>query len=55
MRGSRRRDYLRQQADIIAYIQARNRVAAKSHRKAALVKLKQLRINLATLRCCQLE
>ena len=55
MRGSHRRDYLHQQAEILAYVQARNSAAAASHRKAAMAKLKQLRINFATLRCCQLE
>lgn len=55
MRGSHRQNYLQRQAEILAYVQARNRAAAESHRKAAMAKLKQLRINLATLRCCQLE
>jgi hypothetical protein len=55
MRGSHRQDYLHRQAEILAYAQARNRTAAESHRKAAVAKLKQLRINLAALRCCQLE
>ena len=55
MDGPRRQEYLRRQAEMIAYTQARNRTAAESHRKSALSRLEELGIDVSTLRCCQLE
>jgi hypothetical protein len=50
-----RRGRLARAAELIARAQARNRLAAACHRNATLVRLEQLGIDVATLRCCILE
>ena len=50
-----RRGRLTRAAELIARDQARNRQAATSHRKAALARLEQRGVDIATLRCCILE
>jgi hypothetical protein len=55
MSGRKRHDYLKRQADIIAYTQRKKAAARKSHRKAALRRLHQIGINISCLPRCQRE
>jgi len=55
MHGRQRQQYLRRQAQILGYIQARNATAAECHRQSTLQRFEELGVTLAALRCCQLE
>lgn len=55
MSGPKRRDYLKRQADIIAYTQRKKAAARKSHRKATLRRLHQIGIKISCLTRCQRE
>ena len=55
MSGQKRRDYLQQVADNIAYTQQRNAEARKSHRKATLRRLHAIGIKISCLPRCQRE